>query len=99
LATKDESIFWNLVTLTLQEDGYSPANLEWDARSQTYCLRINQLGVPRSERSLTIFKDQFWASVSDGRLHEAILRNLCDAAAPVNNKVKAGQSFRGKVGQ
>lgn len=83
LATQHESIFWNLVALTLQEYGYSPAKLEWDDWSQTYRLRINQLGVPHSERLMTIFKDQLWASVSDGCLHEAILRNLRDAVAPV----------------
>ena len=83
MATQQESIFWNLVALVLQEYGYSPAKLEWDAWSQTYYLRINQLGVPHSERVLTIFKDQFLASVSDGRLHEAILPNLRDAVAPL----------------
>lgn len=83
LSTREESIFWNLVALALQEHDYSPAKLEWDAWSRTYCLRINQLGVPHSERVLTIFEDQFSESVAAGRLHEAILRNLNDAVVPV----------------
>jgi hypothetical protein len=83
LATQHESIFWNLVALALEEHGYSPCNLEWEEWSQTYRLRVNRLGVPYSERDFNIFKDQFSASVSDGRLNEAILRNLLDAVAPV----------------
>jgi hypothetical protein len=79
LATREESVFWNLVALALQEYGYSPSKLEWDERSQTYNLRVNRLGVPHSERVVTIFKDQFSASVAHGRLHEAVMRNLLDA--------------------
>jgi hypothetical protein len=37
------------------------------------------LGVPHSERVVTTFKDQFSASVANGRLHEAVMRNLLDA--------------------
>jgi hypothetical protein len=83
LATQQESVFWNLVALALDEYGYSPSKLEWEAWSQTYKLQVNRLGVPRSERVFTIFKDQFSASVADGRLHEAIMRNLLDVVRRV----------------
>ena len=43
LATQEESVFWNLLALALQEYGYSPSKLEWDERAQTYNLRVNQL--------------------------------------------------------
>jgi len=79
LATREESVFWNLAALALQEYGYSPSKLEWDERSQIYNLRVNQLGVPHSERVVTLFKGQFSASVANGRLHEAVMRNLLDA--------------------
>jgi len=83
LATQQESVFWNLVAHALDEYGYSPSKLEWEAFSLTYKLHVNRLGVPHSERVFTIFKDQFAASVADGRLHEAIMRNLLDAVGHV----------------
>ena len=83
MATQQESVFWNLVALSLDEYGYSPSKLEWEAWSQTYKLHVNRLGVPHSERVFTIFKDQFSASVADGRLHEAIMRNLLDVVGHV----------------
>jgi hypothetical protein len=79
LATREESVVWNLVALALQDYGYSPSKLEWDDRSRTYTLRVNQLGVPHSERVVTIFKDQFSATIENGRIHEVSMRNLIDA--------------------
>jgi len=78
LATRQESVFWNLVALALDEYGYSPSKLEWEAWSQTYKLYVNRLGVLHSERVFTVFNDQFSASVADGRIHGAIMRSLLD---------------------
>ena len=80
MATQQESVFWNLVALAIQEYGYSPSiPLEWDAQSQTYRLHVHRLGVHHSERGFTIFENQFLESVANGRLHEGVMRNLLDA--------------------
>jgi hypothetical protein len=79
LATQEESVLWNLVALAVQEYGYSPSKLKWDEGSRTYCLTLNRLGISQSKRVITIFQDQFSASVADNRLHEAIVQNLLDA--------------------
>lgn len=79
LATPQESVFWKLVTLALGKYSYFPSKLNWDGQSQTYELHVTQLGVPESERVVTVFNDQFLASVANGCLHESIRRNLLDA--------------------
>ena len=67
------------MALEVQEYGYSPLKLKWDEGSRTYRLCVVRLGIPQSERVITIFQDQFSASVANNRLHEGIVRNLQDA--------------------
>ena len=77
--TLQESDFWNTVdTYVFREYEFNTSRLRLDDHGESYTLEVNKMGVSHSERVFTVLLGQFSNSVSTGRLHESIVRNIAN---------------------